>query len=402
MSSKSRTVRSTYWCSSNEGGTQQDVTASYKTSQQVVISDGHEYQLLGRPGVRNIGGPFSSYKTEYSTNSTYLELSNGWRFAKGRPVPAAYIAQAKAADSSATSIMNAVPSASDSDMDVAGASMVSACIPTNPVVDGSTTLAELVSRKPSLPGTQTVNDGKSVSSASGEYLNYEFAIKPTIQDLSDAVTTSMKADKILQQLERDSGRLVRRRFELPSPPPAVSPSVVTTNQYCTMLGGQTPTIYTQKPGTVTETTTTSYRRWFSGAFTYVLPDGAFSRYWAERDKLYGLVPDLNTLYNVIPFSWMADWYTNLGTVVSNLSAFSQDGLVMPYGYVMWETTTTKTYVHHQQLCFGGVWTNHVTTSSVRNVSKRRRPANPFGFGLLDTDLTVRQQAILAALGLNRR
>jgi hypothetical protein len=55
------------------------------------------------------------------------------------------------------------------------------------------------------------------------------------------------------------------------------------------------------------------------------------------------------------------------------------------------------------------WDGQIVQGSVRNYTassnrvytiKQRRAANPFGFGLTDDDLSLRQKSILAALGIS--
>lgn len=405
---KERTLRSYFQAVSGDKFSAPQVNAGYiKTSQQVVISEGHNYRMLGR-SVGNIGGPFKSSKTEYVVNSSEIKLSeapgsNYERYAIGTPItPGGFRSAVLAGDLTAQQIQDGVPGATDAQMDIVGTRMVRACIPTNPLVDGSTALAELISRRPSVPGSTIRKDGLNSSSAAGEYLNFEFGVSPTVRDTAAIVSISQRADKILEQLQRDSGRLIRREFELP-PPKVVTSTVSTqTGQYLQLAPSHVPSIYLQEPGTLTETLSTEHRRWFSGAFMYHLPKEGLARYFQERDHLYGLVPDLNTVYNVIPFSWAVDWFSNLGDVVSNISAFAQDGLVMPYGYVMWETTTTRTWTLTNRVRINGTMTSYTTSCSARSVQKRRKPANPFGFGLTDEGLSTRQKAILIALGLNRR
>lgn len=282
---------------------------------------------------------------------------------------------------------------SDSVLTAAGATAVSRVIPTNPNVDLSTSLAELVSARKffSVPGRS--------GSASGEYLNFQLGISPVVSDVRDTYNTAKEAEKTLAQYERDAGKLIRRRYEFPGE--TLFSSTTENGVYPAALGA-VPTAYTVYPGTRTESVRTRKRTWFSGAFTYYLPQQGWRRKLAQYDRLYGVIPGSETAYDVIPYSFVADYFGNLGNVLHNVDRFAKDGLVMPYGYVMHEQETrvdTRISYHARK---GEVWERKALTGSITYTSQRRLRSNPFGFGLNEADLSPRQVSILAALGINRK
>jgi hypothetical protein len=117
------------------------------------------------------------------------------------------------------------------------------------------------------------------------------------------------------------------------------------------------------------------------------------------DRL-GLDPSPDTVWNLAPWSWAADWFTNAGDVVSNLSDFASGGLVMAYGYMMEHSSVTDSYrlADHTGLIpmMGKPRSLDVVTET-----KLRIRANPFGFGVAWDGLSPFQLSILAALGLSR-
>lgn len=120
---------------------------------------------------------------------------------------------------------------------------------------------------------------------------------------------------------------------------------------------------------------------------------------AEADKLFGLslTPDL--LWNLAPWSWAVDWFTNTGDVLENVSDMVAQGLVMRYGYLMETKSISVTYKLHGCTFHG---TPVVLAPAVlETVSKVRVRANPFGFGITWDGLSPIQIAILAALGISR-
>lgn len=280
-----------------------------------------------------------------------------------------------------------------SEMNAMGAKAVSMLNPTNPVADTVTTFAEFLSERKffSIPG----NSG----SLPGEYLNYMFGVAPTIGYVQDLRSAIGDKDKHLDQLHRDSGRWVRRRAEVFS-----DTSSTYTRNATASPGVVGPSINFQiAPAGVLHTFTKVERRaWFSGAFTYYLPESGQRRRLAELDKLYGVKPGVDTAWELLPYSWLVDYKTSAGAVISNLSAFGADGLIMPYGYIMGQVKTTTDYRWEGQLRGAdGVSKPAVLEATVVKTTKQRERAHPFGFGVLPGSLSGRQLSILAALGLSR-
>jgi hypothetical protein len=116
-------------------------------------------------------------------------------------------------------------------------------------------------------------------------------------------------------------------------------------------------------------------------------------------KLLGIIPTPSTLWNLAPWSWATDWFLNTGDVISNLTDWATDGLVMRYGYMMEHTIVRDTYTLTKPgLSSPGV---RVQPLTLVTETKMRRKANPFGFGLTWSGLSPRQTAIAVALGLTR-
>lgn len=357
-------------------------------------SYGHPYQFLGRTH-RNIGGKFVHTILRmdkmpvspvlYRAGSTWRESSgplfpSGSFYSRVTGVPTSY-------EEAMAQTTSDVPLFGDHVLDSRGATAIARCAPTNPMVDLSTSVAELLREGlPQLPGSN--------GNLGGEYLNVMFGYLPLHGDLSDLGITVRKVDKLLRQLERDSGRWIRRRYEFP--PEKTSVSETTQNAAVHGAGSGLSQL-----GVLSTTTTIETKVWFEGAFTYYLPRKGWRRTVAELDYLYGVKPGIDTAWNLIGYSWLVDYFANVGDVIHNLNAFTADGLVLPYGYVMCERTMTREESWTGNLYSGGSPTKTTVSNSMTSVTKQRRLANPFGFGLLDEDLNVRQQSILVALGISR-
>jgi hypothetical protein len=204
-------------------------------------------------------------------------------------------------------------------------------------------------------------------------------------------------DKVLKQLRRDSGRLVRRSIDFPTKREVVRDDQTAGAIATSFSGFDMPLSGITKRHTIVEK-----RQWFSGAFTYHLPDSSeldgFARLAAQADKLYGVVPDVADLWNLIPWSWLVDWFVNVGPVLSNVTNYAKYGLVLPYAYMMEETIVTYEYTFFSTS--GNPMANGADLVIVDH-TKKRVQASPFGFGLTWDGFSTGQLSILAALGLSR-
>lgn len=238
---------------------------------------------------------------------------------------------------------------------------------------------------------------KLAKNGGGAYLNVQFGWLPFIRGISDMMETHGKAAKIAQQFGRDNGKIVRRRTSLGS-----TQDVTRTrgNAGLPVPAGATP-IWAQQGWLYTETTLTT-RSWFSASYTYFVP--GLSEYpqahlaagEAIRNKLYGtrITPEL--LWNLSPWTWLADYGGNIGPILSNLSRFSSDNLVCHHAYAMRETVAERVWYRDAKAYNG----NAACFLKCRTVTKQRARGNPYGFSA-DWSPSGKQSAILAALAASR-
>jgi hypothetical protein len=380
---------------------------NFPDGTQVTASENHP-SWRTRQGMLqgDIGGDFS-------TERTWVGLPKGRHSYKGsvRLAPWTYKYQYNGA-CVATQYENAVTtpfppsigSGSNTSLDAWGAKAIAGAKPTNALVDLSTTLGELLSPGglPSMVGRSDYwRNGveSALKSGADDYLQLQFGWNPILQDIMGFADVVNRYNELVKQYERDAGKVVRRKWSFKpistesfslhrTGPPYLAPSNSRMNDLA-------------PGGKVYRTRKSSVERWFSGAFTYHLPSGYSSRnrllsFGPEAQKLLGMELTPETLWNLSPWSWAVDWFTSAGDVVSNVSDWSTDGLVMRYGYIMEHSLSTDTYD----------WTGRgypLVPSSVtfnREV-KRRRRANPFGFGITWGGLSPRQLSIAAALGISK-
>ncbi len=401
-------------------------SALHVTDRQVTESRGNPVSLIGKHTGLDIGGAFRNSRVTVeggkqlsgerilTANPEDVTIAaSGFYYASNEAASLCSQATTTAASERQWQELS-LPPAADLQMLRDGATAISRVAPTNPVVDLSTSLAELFREGlPSLPGRSATapwfgNSGNANTSASagagGEYLNYQFGIAPLASDIRDLRSVTQRADALWDQYARNSGRGVRRRYTFPSESETKTTTETFKSPAMPRLHEGTYDGFSgllMYPGTLSRTTTTSKRTWFSGSFTYFLPESPFGAYVDRLDRLYGLRPGVDTMYQLTPWSWLVDYFTNLGDVVENINSFTQDGLVMPYAYIMSETTV----VTHSTLFFemwkGSGWKPVTISDTITRKIQRRVPAHPFGFGISDGSLTSKQMSILAALGLTR-
>jgi hypothetical protein len=412
------------------GGSWQEKTGNVSLGWQQIVSHSNPHWLLGKSD-GDIGGPFTSIKSKWSGLPSPVHLqgdltpsTQGWQ-SKGILVPSLIIDLTRpgsfASAAGFDSALN-MPKDSVEKMESLGTTAIARTLPTSPVFDGATAVAELYSGIPAMPGGAFVNtrpdkyfrgnvlseatrDAPKVSDVGNDYLNYQFAVAPTIDDVRSLRHAAENSEKIIAQLERDSGKVIRRKYAFP-----VEESTIVefdVGQSFAYLGGNSPTAYEMliSHGRLTQRSTYSLSRRFSGAFVYHLPPkGTWRRKIAQLDAVYGIKPGIDTAWNAVPFSWMADWYGNMGDVMTNLNAFASDGVALKYGYITSRSRRTITYDFSIPIRpFGSMneWKLYSGTLEFAFTSLTRVPAAPFGFGLSGGVNSPRRAAIVAALGISR-
>lgn len=381
------------------------------TGKQYTVSESHPWRG-DKPLLvdEDVGGAFSTYRSWCETKSTKPDYVSS--FTKPGTGAGYFLEGPQFAHSSqmlGQHLFVAGPSTAQQ-LDALGSTAISRCIPTNPVAGAAVFLGELREGLPSVVGSGILKSrAKGLRAnrraAGSEYLNVEFGWKPIISDVKKAVKATRDTAKILEQLERDSGKNVRRRYAFPMITESVT-EVLPTNSLPNPVGATS--MYTISSGDPTRkslTKTVQRRIWFSGAFTYYLETGQSDRERMERNlqeanKLYGVKLTPEVLWNLAPWSWAADWFSNAGDVIHNISQFAQDGLVMRYGYVMEETIVKHTYTL-SNVRYRSSPGPHSFVQTFGIHHKVRRKATPFGFGVSYDGLSSRQLGIIAALGMSR-
>lgn len=385
------------------------LTEAYGTKDgaQITESEGHPWPPRKRRELKDIGGDFSTVKQ-------YLQIDGGksnleWLDGKGRPnrytgtfiPPVATVATLKNL---------AFPSGSLSplpDLNSLGAVAISRVSPVNPIAELSTALGELYrDGLPRLPGINLWRSRlKPLLGISEEILNTQFGWKPLLSDITDHRDAVRHAAKVIEQYRRDNNRLVRREFHYPTDIEE-SEFVLMSNVAAYGNGGFIRRPENEGPlGDVILRSETERKTWFSGAFTYHIPgsdslDGMLGAA-SEADKLFGISLTPDTLWELTPWSWAIDWFSNTSEVINNFTNIELQGQVLRYGYIMDENIRRDIYYMRGGSGFKGIPASSVCKVKLTTVSKHRVRANPYGFGIAWEDLSPTQLAITAALGITR-
>lgn len=237
--------------------------------------------------------------------------------------------------------------------------------------------------------------------SSKDFLSYQMAWKPFVSDIHKMCQETFQWRKRLDRLQANAGVWKTVGGSLQDGIPEYS-----DYETSTFWGGVFPilsTWYYAQPSECTLRVARSQRIWFRGKMKYFMaPINTRAGEFNALRRLYGisLTPDL--VWNIMPWSWLVDWFTNTGDVISNFTTGAVDDLVAAWAYVMGHTVTeSQQALRIYPKCDGAV--KPLTLNARVSVEcKNRGAATPFGFGLDAGDLTLRQFAILSALGIKLR
>lgn len=300
----------------------------------------------------------------------------------------------------------------DSDAVLDGSRLIRRSIPTAPEAGIAAFLGELREQLPTLVGTLLWREGVSLSSVAGEHLNVEFGIKPFLSDLTKICLSVKRMHTLIRQFARDSEKITRRRRSLDHSTSSVelpaSYQVPGIGLYPWGDGSSSSNYpagyFLSDLGVVRTIDTVSRDVWFSGAFQYYLNQddsflGKMERYEQLANRLLGTRLDANVIWELTPWSWLIDWFSDSGSFVANLMSLTSDSLVMRYGYLMATTTATR---ERTQIVTDNYGSRLMLRDYNEIVEKTRTQASPYGFGIDVSweNLSPRRWSILAAIGIS--
>jgi hypothetical protein len=381
------------------GKVSSDLSEKFRLGKGIQITESEGHPRDQKTGRYLEGGPFYTVRSEYSVPTVSGTVHN-WT---GKYYTGKFYTVLPGSPESAVNIESIRSRKDFSDLDKKGATAISISAPTNSNAELGTSLAEILREKrvASIPGIIGWKERTNIArAAASEYLNVEFGWKPLVSDIHDTMDSVRHSRDIVQQYQRDEGRTVRREFSFPVERTSLE---VKGGETQPQSGQGTPLAPEGTNGYLVTSIESEVRKWFVGAFTYTLPSRGSSwqgiyEHGSNADKLFGTALDPDVLWELAPWSWAVYWVSNTGDVIHNINNLILGGLVMRYGYMM-EEKTIKTTNRIVGASYSDTFLNSVPPSTLIQVSKVRRPANPFGFGLTWEGLSPTQLAIAAACGI---
>lgn len=224
-------------------------------------------------------------------------------------------------------------------------------------------------------------------------LRYQFAVKPMLSDLNKLLNFTDSVDKQQQILEGfGRGAVIRKatifRGSAQTRPDTISVAHSSPSEFQFSVRNTMNTTSVHRWG---------YVLWTPNVpkFNKILGDKAFARRLA-RDIALGLTVDASTAWELMPWSWLVDWFSNMGDwIASNRSMIP----VTPGTPSICTTWRSENFWVNTNNAAG---IPHGTFSFVRkSVTKRREKASAFFPSANLPLLTGRQVGILASLAAVR-
>lgn len=252
--------------------------------------------------------------------------------------------------------------------------------------------------------------------AADHFLNHQFGWVPFLGDLGKLFSTYSKAQDHIQRLSKENGRFVKRkgtildeRSENPvsmtynaTPPWSGWPAGCQMELFCRsrVVNGNNCMSYSERRETFEK------HVWAEGSFKYYRPefdlsDPSYNGPMSTLQRhmtLYGLRISPSNVWKSTPWTWLADWFSNAGDHIDDITDWAQDGIVSRYMYLMCHYIRKLTV---RSVIFWHDGESVIENSRVIESKQRNRACGQYGLSL-DAALTPRQIAILGALKLSRR
>lgn len=252
----------------------------------------------------------------------------------------------------------------------------------------------------------------TVSHGSEWYLALQFGWLPVLNSVEKFMKTVHGRKKRFDQLLRDEGKWVKRSRKLKHHNVDESSETFSWNDpYGRGNGNMAPThVYQCYMDGTGASGRRSYKRnvWCVGKFKYFLPSGPRDRAWRWKiySRIFGLRLTPSQVYAVIPWSWLFDYFADLGHFMDAVSGGVEDRLICDYAYVMHHQIWTESKTEYQTVFSNANYPDWSAsrvsaTQTVTVEYKTRAAATVVGFGYNKDNLSPFQQSIIGALGLSR-
>lgn len=262
------------------------------------------------------------------------------------------------------------------------------------------------------PGYFEAKLGELAKRSPSDFLAYQFGWKPFVKDVVDMLDLVLSFPQYVAEAKAKNGKWVRKRWheDLVDPVP---PGYVHYDSGTLQFNPCAPSLQVGEPDNMLVPWTSRLRVYLEHQ-TRVWYVGKFKAYYPEFDegleagypavfkaaqfiKLSGLSPSPYKLWQITPWSFLADWFTGVGQNIQVLEDLAGDAVVSEYMYAMRYSLHRFRYVGQFQTTDGQ---SHTVTGFSGLEVKRRVPAgSPFGFQVAPGGLRASQKAVVAALAL---
>lgn len=246
----------------------------------------------------------------------------------------------------------------------------------------------------------------------GSYVGYQFGVAPTHQDLMKAAEAVMQSDKIVREFAEQAKSIVsrRRKLQLASDSSEGSSLIGMGLQGAVNVG---PVAVYRSLGSSTSRslkcdTYLGYNRElrvFADFEFYVAdPYGYTSRmdsYMANAQKLLGSGTSLATIWNLTPWTWLSDWFLDIGSLLRYQQDVADNGLAARRsGFTIEDTyTASATLGSYSTSAYSNTLLGATTATCVEK-RQWRYASSPYSMAF-NWDLSDFQTAVLAALGISK-
>lgn len=243
---------------------------------------------------------------------------------------------------------------------------------------------------------------------SNDFLNIQFGWIPFLNDMRQFYDVYQNSKKYIARLRRDNNQWVKRYR---------NDKIIESETYISFEPGNRvnpgpgfqlgAALYSNNPQShLIQRTSTQV--WYEGRFKYYRSEFDESRPGSDslfgdiqrQMTLYGARISPSNIYKATPWTWLIDWFTNVGDVVDRASDAGMDGVVSKYMYLMHHDVREIILRQFLHMKYGGTLT--MDFSRKADIKRRVSADTPYGFGLTWETLSPRQLAILGALGISRR
>lgn len=245
--------------------------------------------------------------------------------------------------------------------------------------------------------------------AGDEFLNIAFGWKPFLNDVRDMFDVMGTIRASLDKLLAEQGRVLRRRAIVKHETSVTQPVQATYAYPFAQVNGGVGGWPMTGSSHHTVTRTVEEKIWFVGHWIYYLFH--FNDWLWEASAtqaLFGLAVTPQLLWELLPWSWLIDWFSNVDQVLANLSPNAAGSPLLLDSYLMRHVKDEAVAQCHVKLVAndhpGYNWpaVDHTFRSTFAVETKQRTVGgNPFGLDVQLVDLNDHQLSILAALGWSK-